>query len=100
MIPVREEEAKGRPGAVPKLSTGVLRRVWRAVLGGAMRCGHAWAMLRCGAGPGVRSQGPRLEVLSCVATWRCSINALITSIGYVINTIRRLLQCCHVDVRK
>ena len=38
MIPVREEEAKGRPGAVPKLSTGVLRRVWRAVqLGGAMR---------------------------------------------------------------
>ena len=99
MIPVREEEAKGRPGAVPKLSTGVLLRVWRAVLGGAMRCGHAWAMLRCGAGPGVRSQGPRLEVLSCVATC-CSINALITSIGYVINTIRRLLQCCHVDVRK
>ena len=29
-----------RPGAEPKLSTGVLRRVWRAVLGGAVRCSH------------------------------------------------------------
>jgi len=59
-----------RPGAEPKLSTGVLRRVWRAVLGGAMRCAAMGHVLRCGTGPRVGSQGPRLEVLSWVAaTW-------------------------------
>ena len=51
-----------RPGAEPKLSTGVLRRVWRAVLGGAMRCSHGpCAEVRYGPEgwePGAKTRGP------------------------------------------
>ena len=51
-----------RPGAEPKLSTGVLRRVWRAALGGAMRCSHGpCAEVRYGPEgwePGAKTRGP------------------------------------------
>ena len=53
-----------RPGAEPKLSTVCCgacgARCWVEPCGAAM--GH---VLRCGTGPRVGSQGPRLEVLSC-----------------------------------